>query len=130
MAASSKNVRLRIEKEKLKAGVKVKPQKRKHNDVDEVDMATSAGSRGKEEERKKKKMKGLKQPNPLSVKKSKKDIAKTHSVNATLDIQVDSPSAPAVTDEAPDHIVKAKRKRKHKPKQTDVNEAEVQSAGD
>ena len=129
MADSSKDVRLGVEKEKLRAGIKAKPQKRKRSDVEEADKPAAADGQDQEGERKRRKTKGPKGPNPLSVKKpKKKELVNLGVMNAISDPQTIAPSAPAAAHESPDQIIKAKRKRKHKSSQANVASVEVISA--
>jgi U3 small nucleolar RNA-associated protein 23 len=108
MAAATEDIREREEKEKFRAGLKSKRivdgGKRKRVDGDENDTP------------KKKRQRGPKEPNPLSVKKSKKRETIIVPVNSSLKGNADEIQS--------EPTAKRKRKRKHKSTATvtkDVN---------
>ena len=129
MAESSKVVRIGVEKEKLRAGIKSKMQKRKQSDLEDSDKAAEDGGQGEEEsERRRKKTKGPKGPNPLSVRKPKKKHAEfIGEGNVASDHQRRAPSVPMAMDDASPQTTKVKRKRKHKSSQATSDEAETHS---
>ena len=144
MAEGSVGVRDDIERSKFRSGLRGKGTlllgKRKRgadedSDVNETEgKEATSGTGGDEKAAIKKKMKGPKGPNPLSVKKAKREassITRTENEHGgkelPLDLgKVDANPKPLTTtahiiegalDEAPNPPAKRKRKRKHKSKQ-------------
>ncbi|CAI6272838.1 unnamed protein product [Periconia digitata] len=122
MGASSEEVRNREEKSKFKLGLKGarKPdagQKRKREGNEEEDEDHAEGQSTDTKPQKKKRQQGPKQPNPLSVKKSKKVEKTAPSKNAKPRDPETSEPQPVTTGDADDGASSTrKRKRKHKPK--------------
>ena len=121
MADSSIGVKEGMERGKLRGGLKGKAEKRKREDeekgADNVNGAGS-GSKGEEGERKKKRPWGLKGPNPLSVKKPKKERPRSDTIvngdreaDQTLKNNVTRES---ILEETQNPPAKKKRRRKHK----------------
>ncbi|KAF2118463.1 Fcf1-domain-containing protein [Lophiotrema nucula] len=127
MTEASIDHREREEKAKFKAGLKGRRtaanagQKRKRDDEDEeTGQAPQESIEGRstgDARPQKKKSKGPKGPNPLSVKKSKKDAPVETSVSKPKSASIPQTLAIAETSIADDgESGKGKRKRKHKPK--------------
>jgi U3 small nucleolar RNA-associated protein 23 len=118
MASATEELREREEKSKFKQGLKGqrKPDqapKRKRDDEDGDGQSIADGATGGERPNKKKKQqKGPKQPNPLSMKKAKKEIAAPK--NAKPSNTNEEP--PSTTDGADAPGESSGRKRKRKPK--------------
>ena len=106
--------------------------------------------RGRDLISKKKKMKGPKEPNPLSVKKSKKEPVKQKATNRIVDRDISTATATAtldgdqvsrtplgqnidgtsILDEASEGQRKRKRRRKPKEASADVEAAAVEEVGE
>jgi U3 small nucleolar RNA-associated protein 23 len=123
MANATEELREREEKSKFRQGLKGqrKPDqapKRKREDEEEG-QSIADGATGEERPNKKKKPKGPKQPNPLSIKKAKKETTAPKKVRST-----DTNDAqPAVADDADAPGESSGRKRKRKPKSKGEGEA-------
>ena len=155
MAASSANAREGMEREKFRSGLKtrgIRPiGKRKRDEDDNGENAGEdheARSMAERDEKtgKRRKVRGPKEPNPLSVKKSKKPlVADQKGRTKGEDHIAGSPEQPDVGepdmnirvsavddrdgafDKARDHEAKRKRKRKHKSKKLEGLIASINS---
>lgn len=124
MADASISVKDSLERGKLRDGLKTKGEKRKRETSEEEDKDRGTEGRGIIEgggQKKKRKSRGPKEPNPLSVKKSKKGVAKGSGITSTLSGQELSKTTVqrAVASETPlDEVLqassKSRRRKKHK----------------
>jgi U3 small nucleolar RNA-associated protein 23 len=124
MANATEELREREEKSKFKMGLKGqrKPDqalapKRKRDDEEEGDDKSIAdGATGDARPSKKKKAYGAKQPNPLSMKKAKKDTPATQKAPKKAKPAETEDTQPSTIDEAGAPSESSGRKRKRKPK--------------
>ncbi|KAH7076442.1 Fcf1-domain-containing protein [Paraphoma chrysanthemicola] len=121
MANATEEQREREEKSKFKLGLKGqrKPdqppkRKREEQDGEQEGGSIADGATGDAQPSKKKRAKGPKQPNPLSMKKPKKEKAATSADKPSK--SAESRQEPSAADGAPSEAAGHKRKRKHKPK--------------
>ena len=90
MADASVGVRDSLERGKLRDGLKTKGEKRKRETSEEEDKDRGTEGRGLVDgggQKKKRKSRGPKEPNPLSVKKSKREVAKGSNTTSTSGVQ-------------------------------------------
>lgn len=122
MANATEELREREEKSKFKMGLKGqrKPDqapKRKRDDEEQGDdQSTPGGATGDARPSKKKKAHGPKQPNPLSMKRAKKDTPATEKAPKKAKSAETDEIQPSTTDEAGAPSESSGRKRKRKPK--------------
>jgi U3 small nucleolar RNA-associated protein 23 len=123
MANATEELREREEKSKFKMGLKGqrKPDqapKRKRDDEEagRDDQSIAYGATGDAGPSKKKRQKGPKQPNPLSMKKAKKDTPSTQPAPKKAKSADENAAQPSTTDEAGAPSESSGRKRKRKPK--------------
>ncbi|KAH7069277.1 Fcf1-domain-containing protein [Paraphoma chrysanthemicola] len=121
MANATEEQREREEKSKFKLGLKGqrKPdqppkRKREEQDGEQEGGSIADGATGDVQPWKKKRAKGPKQPNPLSMKKPKKERAATSADKTSK--SAESRQEPSAADGAPSDGAGHKRKRKHKSK--------------
>ena len=119
MAEASASVKEGLERGKLREGLKNQGTKRKRDIMEGKDTPANGEAPTSEGgEKKKKKTKGLKGPNPLSVKKSKKQLTGVDkSASITQDpIELSGVDTDAREDknEIQNSLTRIKRKRKHK----------------
>jgi U3 small nucleolar RNA-associated protein 23 len=131
MANVTEELREREEKSKFRQGLKGqrKPDqapKRKRDDDDEEgqDNQSAGGATDDAQPAKKRKQKGPKQPNPLSMKKAKKDKTATPAAapKKTRSTEADE-SQPSTTADGAAPAESSGRKRKRKPKSKSEGEA-------
>ncbi|KAL8919190.1 MAG: hypothetical protein Q9208_006950 [Pyrenodesmia sp. 3 TL-2023] len=133
MAESTISVKEGVERDKFRTGLRARPGKRKRED-DEEKGAGGEGTANKggthdgvsleQKSTKQKRTRGPKGPNPLSVKKSKKDKEGQEEEGVSTDLVAEEPGgqtdkADGIITQDPDDIEapsgKRKRRRKHKP---------------
>ncbi|KAL8732683.1 MAG: hypothetical protein Q9166_002659 [cf. Caloplaca sp. 2 TL-2023] len=146
MAERTVGVKEGIEREKFRTGLRGKPGKRKREPEDDPEAAED-GQEGKgdlvngedkentEMPVKKRKARGPKGPNPLSVKKAKKEKVKVGEVDVEnsvltggelgVELKIEASIIDRAADGAPAPSGKRKRKRKHKPGQLDELRHEI-----
>ncbi|KAL9598922.1 MAG: hypothetical protein Q9219_004188 [cf. Caloplaca sp. 3 TL-2023] len=150
MAESTVGVKEGIEREKFRTGLRARVGKRKRDseegrgaeneneneDQTEGIIADGEGRAGEEKATKSKKTRGPKGPNPLSVKKSKKELAKAQEVGGGASTAVREQSADQIQGttgvilEAIDgtRAPPGKRKRKRKSKTGTLKELETENS--
>jgi U3 small nucleolar RNA-associated protein 23 len=131
MASATEDVREREERAKFKAGLKGRRggaeagEKRKRDNEDDAtrERAGADQSTGDARPQKKKRVKGAKGPNPLSIRKSKKQAQAGTQNGEAAKAKPTRPEEPqhaeddgAVNSGGEGEPAKRKRKRKHKPK--------------
>tara|TARA_R110002003_G_scaffold126_47_gene11825 strand:- start:4204 stop:5004 length:801 start_codon:yes stop_codon:yes gene_type:complete len=123
MANATEEQREREEKSKFKLGLKGQrkpdqPQKRKRDDQGDERAGESIadGATGDAPPAKKKRAKGPKQPNPLSMKKPKKEKGAIPADAPKKSKSTEADREPSATDGAPSEGAGHKRKRKHRSK--------------
>ena len=119
MAEASASMKEGMERRKLREGLKKKGIKRKRDDTEGDETPTSEKVPiPRDEERKKKKVKGLKEPNPLSVKKPKRKMTKIDgnvlAKQDSTEISRSGIDAQEASNDIQDSLARKKRKRKHK----------------
>lgn len=135
MAESTIGIKESIERDKFRTGLRGRLGKRKREEGDEkeltnegqesTDIGAGDGGEVKETAVKKKKIRGPKAPNPLSVKKPKKDTVRAQEGDiepsnfGTKEPEDHTKTAGGIIEPNPDNIQapsgKRKRKRQHRP---------------
>jgi U3 small nucleolar RNA-associated protein 23 len=123
MANATEELREREEKSKFKMGLKgqrkpdqlLAPKRKRDNEEEGDDKSIADGATGDARPSKKKKAYGPKAPNPLSMKKAKKDTPATQKAPKKARA-VEADDAQPATEEAGAPTESSGRKRKRKPK--------------
>ena len=119
MADTSAGVKEGMERGKLREGIKSKGNKRKRDFVEEEETTTKREVNTAEGvETKKRKIKGVKGPNPLSVKKPKRQSVKADEDASSKQDLIEFSKDGVITQEASNDmgnsVDRKKRKRKHR----------------
>ena len=119
MADTSAGVKEGMERGKLREGIKSKGNKRKRDIVEEEETTAKKGVHADEGvEPKKRKIKGIKGPNPLSVKKPKRQLVKADEVASTkqdlIGISKDGIIIQEASNDMQNSADRKKRRRKHR----------------
>lgn len=148
MAESTIGVKEGIERDKFRTGLRARPGKRKREDKEEKGAGGEAtedkggaydGVGLEQRSTKQKRTRGPKGPNPLSVKKSKKDKEGQDEEGRLTDLIAEEPEgqtnkADGIITRNPDDIEapsgKRKRRRKHKPGNIDELRRELAGGGE
>ena len=120
MAHGSIGVKEGMERGKLRGNLKIKGEKRKREDEGEEASAPEGvglGSKSDKGEKRKRNVRGPKEPNPLSVRKPKRQRATSdavyHSNRGSEELLRVVTNAGRILDEAQSPPLKRKRRRKH-----------------
>ncbi|KAH8725273.1 Fcf1-domain-containing protein [Phaeosphaeriaceae sp. PMI808] len=134
MANATEELREREEKSKFRLGLKgqrkpdqIQKRKRDHDEHEDGDESIADEAEGGAQPVKKRRQKGPKQPNPLSMKKSKKDKAATPADAPSKAISADTNDMSSKPTETGAPGESSGRKRKRKPKSQATEQENVGS---